>query len=120
MGSSPRGERWACEWAPHPEVRDGRVSGLLTPWLLTVGSLSAHPEVREWACEWAPHSVAVDCGKLLHISMLCFPFASDANDGPSRRFVARSEAKLQAPLSGAGTACVMDIVSSWSFSTEEP
>ena len=52
--------------------------------------------------------------------MLCFPFASDANDGPSRRFVARSEAKLQAPLSGAGTACVMDIVSSWSFSTEEP
>lgn len=56
--------------------------------------------------------MAIDCGKLLHISVLCFPFASEANDGPSRRLVVRSEAKLKAPLSGAGTACVTDIVSS--------
>ena len=42
-GLLTRGERWACEWAPHPEVRDGCVSGLLTPWLLTVGSCSTSP-----------------------------------------------------------------------------
>lgn len=64
--------------------------------------------------------MAVGCGKLLHTSELCFPFASKANEGPSHRRVVRSEAKLPSPLSGAGAACVMGIVSAGSFSTEEP